>query len=48
MVEELAPRAAILCSAIVAGALLVKRRRHPVTKVLAVFSSATLFGAFAP
>jgi signal transduction histidine kinase len=47
-VEELLPRVAILCSAVVAGALLVKRRRHPETIVLGIFSFATLFGSFSP
>jgi signal transduction histidine kinase len=47
-VEQLATRVAVLCSAVVAAALLVKRRRHPETVVLGIFSFATVFGTFAP
>ena len=46
--EELVPRVAILCSAVVAVALIVKRPRHPITIVLGIFSFATVFGTFAP
>ncbi len=41
-------RVAVLCSAVVAGTLLVKRRRHPVSIVLCLFAFGTLFGMFAP